>query len=244
VVFTRAAAPDSISARARTPNLAYSVAMSLPHPIPSPSFDGAFRERFAELVRWRRDVRRFRRDPLPPGALERLIGLAARAPSVGYSQPCRWVRVIGAERRAEIAADFARCNAEALAGYAGERAKAYASLKLAGLDEAPEHLAVFCDEATPAGHGLGRATMPETLAYSVVMAIHTLWLAARGEDIGIGWVSILSPETVKTVLAPPDGWRFIAYLCIGYPSDENPTPELARRGWETPDARATSILER
>jgi 5,6-dimethylbenzimidazole synthase len=218
--------------------------MSLPHPLPSPTFDDAFRTRFVELVRWRRDVRHFRRDGLPPDALERLIRLAARAPSVGFSQPCRWIRVASAERRAAIAADFASCNADALAGYSGERAKQYASLKLAGLDEAPEHLAVFCDEGAPAGHGLGRSTMPETLAYSVVMAIHTLWLAARGEGIGLGWVSILSPETVKAVLAPPDGWRFIAYLCVGYPADENPAPELARRGWETPDPRATAILDR
>jgi 5,6-dimethylbenzimidazole synthase len=218
--------------------------MSFPHSIPPPTFDVAFRARFAELVRWRRDVRHFRRDPLPRGSLERLIGLAARAPSVGFSQPCRWIRVSSAARRADIIADFARCNAEALAGYAGERAKLYAGLKLAGLEEAPEHLAVFCDEAAPAGHGLGRSTMPETLAYSVVMAVHTLWLAARSEGIGLGWVSILSPEAVKAVLASPDGWRFVAYLCVGYPAEETPSPELARRGWEVPDARATTILDR
>jgi 5,6-dimethylbenzimidazole synthase len=200
--------------------------MSLPHPTPPPTFDAAFRERFAELVRWRRDVRRFRREPLPAGALERLIGLAARAPSVGFSQPCRWIRVVDAARRAAIAADFARCNADALAGYGGERARLYASLKLSGFDEAPEHLAVFCDEETPAGHGLGRATMPETLAYSAVMAVHTLWLAARAEGIGLGWVSILSPNAVSTTLEPPAGWRFIAYLCIGYPASENSMPEL------------------
>lgn len=218
--------------------------MSVPHPLPSPAFDAAFGERFAELVRWRRDVRRFRREPLPVGTLERLIGLAARAPSVGFSQPCRWMRIESPERRDAIAQDFARCNAEALAGYAGERAKLYASLKLAGLDEAPEHVAVFCDDTAPAGHGLGRATMPETLAYSVVMAIHTLWLAARCEGIGLGWISILSPDRVSAALAPPSGWRFVAYLCIGRPAEENPTPELARRGWETPDPRATDILVR
>lgn len=224
--------------------MAYSVPMSVPHSIPMPTFDGAFRDRLAELIRWRRDVRRFRREPLQAGTLERHIGLAARAPSVGFSQPCRWMRVTSPERRAAIAADFARCNADALAGYAGGRAQLYASLKLAGLDEAPEHLAVFCDEAAPAGHGLGRATMPETLAYSVVMAIHTLWLAARADGIGLGWISILSPEAVSAALEPPAGWRFIAYLCIGYPAEENPTPELARRGWEEPDPRATDILDR
>jgi 5,6-dimethylbenzimidazole synthase len=219
-------------------------AMPMPDPLPSPMFDGAFRERFVELVRWRRDVRSFRRDPLPAGALERLIGLAARAPSVGFSQPWRWIRVASGARRTAIAGDFARCNVEALAGYGGEKAQLYARLKLAGLDQAPEHLAVFCDEAAPAGHGLGRATMPETLAYSAVMAIHTLWLAARAEGVGLGWVSILSPAAVSSALEPPEGWRFIAYLCIGYPSEDNPIPELARRGWENPDPRATAILDR
>jgi 5,6-dimethylbenzimidazole synthase len=224
--------------------LGYGNCMSAPHPIPSPTFDESFRERFAELVRWRRDVRRFRREPLPAGTLERLIGLAARAPSVGFSQPCRWIRVVSPPRRTAIVEDFARCNADALAGYSGERAKLYATLKLAGLDEAPEHLAVFCDDVAPAGHGLGRATMPETLAYSVVMAIHTLWLAARAEGVGLGWVSILSPDAVSSTLEPPAGWRFIAYLCIGYPATENPTPELARQGWEEPDPRATAIIDR
>jgi len=214
------------------------------HRFPAPSFDTSFQERFADLVRWRRDVRHFRREPLPEGALQRLIALAARAPSVGFSQPCRWVRVASAERRAAIAADFARCNADALAGYSGERARLYANLKLAGLDEAPEHVAVFCDEAAPAGHGLGRATMPETLAYSAVMAIHTLWLAARSEGIGLGWVSILSPDETSRTLDVPDGCRFIAYLCLGYPAEENPVPELARRGWESPDPRASALLDR
>jgi 5,6-dimethylbenzimidazole synthase len=215
-----------------------------PRLFPAPIFDACFRERFDELVRWRRDVRHFRRDSLPAGELEKLIALAARAPSVGFSQPCRWVRVGSPERRAKVAANFARCNAAALGCYGGERARLYANIKLAGLDQAPEHLAVFCDGAVPAGHGLGRATMPETLAYSVVMAIHTLWLAARAEGIGLGWVSILEPKEVARALDAPGGWRFVAYLCLGYPVEESPTPELARRGWESPDDRAAALLER
>jgi 5,6-dimethylbenzimidazole synthase len=206
----------------------------------APRFDAPFRDRLAQLIRWRRDVRRFRRDPLPAGMLERLIALATRAPSVGYSQPWRWVRVVSPERRAAVSESFARCNADALGGYRGERARLYASLKLSGMDEAPEHLAVFSEE-DPAGHGLGRATMPETLAYSAVMAIHTLWLAARAEGIGLGWVSILEPETIVHALETPPTWRFIAYLCLGYPLEDNSAPELARRGWEHADPRATTI---
>ncbi|MGE5537279.1 MAG: 5,6-dimethylbenzimidazole synthase [Gemmatimonas sp.] len=218
--------------------------MVAPRLTPAPNFDDAFRARLAELIRWRRDVRRFRRDPLPDGTLDRLVELAIRAPSVGYSQPWRWVRVVSPDVRSAVADNFSHANADALQGYRGERAKLYASLKLAGLDEAPEHLAVFAEEDEPAGHGLGRATMPETLAYSVVMAIHTVWLAARAEGIGLGWISILDPDRLGHVLDVPSSWRFIAYLCIGYPAEETSVPELARSGWERADSRATTIHRR
>jgi 5,6-dimethylbenzimidazole synthase len=138
-----------------------------------PRFDASFRERFAELVRWRRDVRRFRPDPVPAELIERLLSLATYAPSVGFSQPWRFVLVESPERRTAISADFERANRAALDGYDGERRAAYARLKLAGLSRAPVHLAVCADEATVTGHGLGRQTMPETLRYSVVAAVQT-----------------------------------------------------------------------
>ena len=163
---------------------------------PAPAFDEGFRERLRALLRWRRDVRRFRRDPLPSDAVERLIEIACLAPSVGLSQPWRFVLVDEPGRRAAIRADFAAANAAALAAQAPERAARYARLKLAGLDEAPCHLAVFADPDTEQGHGLGRRTMPEMIEYSAVAAVHTLWLAARAEGIGMGWVSILDPRAV------------------------------------------------
>jgi 5,6-dimethylbenzimidazole synthase len=209
-----------------------------------PDFDATFRERLAELLAWRRDVRRFRRDPLPEGAVERLIGLAALAPSVGLSQPWRFAIVEDLGRRAAIRAEFERCNADALAAYAGERAKRYATLKLAGLDEAPVQLAVFANRETKQGHGLGRRTMPEMIEYSTVMAIHTLWLAARAEGIGVGWVSILEPARVSELLDVPAGWRFIAYLCVGYPQAENAVPELERAGWEARHAPTDFVVKR
>ena len=195
-------------------------------------FDADFRDKLRELIVWRRDVRRFRRDPLPEGAVERLIELAALAPSVGLSQPWRFVLVEDQARRAAVRANFERSNADALAAYAGERAQRYASLKLAGLDEAPVHLAVFADRGTAQGHGLGRRTMPEMAEYSAVMAIHTLWLVARAEGLGLGWVSILDPaETTRAVDVPPD-WIFLGYFCLGYPQSEATVPELERAGWE------------
>lgn len=139
----------------------------------APEFGADFRARFADLVAWRRDVRRFRPDPVPEEALRESLALACLSPSVGNSQPWRFVRVSNPERRAAVAASFTRCNDAAAASYDDARASAYRSLKLAGLREAPVHLAVFCDEATGAGHGLGRATMPEMLRYSAVTAVHT-----------------------------------------------------------------------
>ncbi len=196
-----------------------------------PVFDADFAERFAALLTWRRDVRRFRREPLPDGAIAALLAQAELSPSVGYSQPWRWQRVPEGPARAAIRASFLRCNARALSSYEGERARLYASLKLEGLDEAPEQFAVFCDHGTRQGHGLGRETMPEMLDYSVVAAITQFWLAARVAGIGVGWVSILEPDVVCEALAAPPEWKLIAYLCIGYPEEQHDAPDLVRAGW-------------
>jgi 5,6-dimethylbenzimidazole synthase len=197
-----------------------------------PAFDDDFRARLRELFAWRRDVRRFRTDPLPADALRDLIAAACLAPSVGLSQPWRFVVVESPDRRAAIVEDFDRCNREALAAYAPDRAALYARLKLAGLKEAPCQLAIFADEATAFGHGLGRRTMPEMLRYSVVTAIANLWLAARAAGIGMGWVSILDPARVGDILDVPSAWRLIGYFCLGYPERESETPELETEGWE------------
>jgi len=197
-----------------------------------PRFDADFKDHFAELVRWRRDVRRFRSDRVAPELIERLLALAAHAPSVGFSQPWRFVLVESSERRAAISANFKRANQAALDGYGDERRANYARLKLEGLTQAPVHLAVCADEATSAGHGLGRQTMPETLRYSVVAAVQIFWLAARTEGLGVGWVSILDPEEACRSLDLPRGWSLIAYLCVGWPEAEHDDPELERHGWQ------------
>ena len=197
-----------------------------------PRFDKAFKAQFAELVRWRRDVRRFRSDPVAADLIARLLALAVCAPSVGLSQPWRFVLVETPQRRRAIAENFAKANQAALAGYAGEQQARYAKLKLEGLAQAPVHLSVCADEATSAGHGLGSRTMPETIRYSVVAAIQTLWLAARAEGLGVGWVSILDPGAVHDTLDLPPDWTLIAYLCIGWPEEEHDDPELERHGWQ------------
>ena len=197
-----------------------------------PRFDAAFRRQLEQLYRWRRDVRRFRTEPLEAGLLDRLIELALLSPSVGNSQPWRFVKVDNTRRRAAVRDSFETCNRSALAAYEGERAALYARLKLAGLDRAPVHLAVFVDAATGLGARLGRQTMPETLTWSVVGAVHGLWLAARAHGVGVGWVSILDPLGVREILAVPATWSLVAYLCLGWPEEEHLDPELERAGWQ------------
>lgn len=198
----------------------------------APAFDATFRARLHDLFCWRRDVRRFRTDPLPSGMLERLIEIACKGPSVGLSQPWRFVVVDDPVRRQGVIDNFERCNGEARDAYGDELSARYAALKLAGLREAPCHLAVFADRSTTTGHGLGRRTMPEMADYSVVTAIFSMWLAARAEGVGMGWVSILDPAMIVTLLDVPPDWRLIGYFCLGYPQEADDSPELERAGWE------------
>ncbi|MEO9327740.1 5,6-dimethylbenzimidazole synthase [Gordonia aurantiaca] len=201
-----------------------------------PTDDGTFGDSFVaeldRLFRWRRDVRRFDTRPLEPHLLPEILEAAELSPSVGNSQPWRWVEVQTTAAREVVRDSFIRCNSQALDGYSGARAQLYSSLKLAGLDDAPVHLAVFCEPEPAQGHGLGRMTIPETLEYSVVAAITTMWLAARARGVGVGWVSILDPDEVTAVLGVPPRWKLVAYLCIGYPERESDVPELERVGWQ------------
>lgn len=197
------------------------------------------------LLRWRRDVRHFAARAVAEEDIRELLTCASLAPSVGHAQPWRFVRLRSAGVRAALAAHVDAQNADAAQRYAGHaRYDAYAALKLHGLREAPELLAVFCDERPRAGHGLGIATMPEMLRYSCVTAVHTLWLAARLRGIGVGWVSILDPQAVAAMLDVPPQWSLIALLCIGYPDRETAIPELQARGWQGREPLADRVFER
>jgi 5,6-dimethylbenzimidazole synthase len=160
------------------------------------------------------------------------------------SQPWRFVLVNDSSRRAEVRRNFATCNAEALADRTPERAAQYARLKLAGLDDAPCHIAVFADRETTQGHGLGRYTMSEMIEYSAVAAVHTLWLAARAEGIGMGWVSILDPQTITAILDVPANWKLIGYFCLGFPEADDDVPVLQRFRWEERRRAASFLLRR
>jgi 5,6-dimethylbenzimidazole synthase len=185
------------------------------------------------VIAERRDVRRgFLAQPLPEELLHKLLAAAHRAPSVGLMQPWRFIVIRDPSVRQEVHKLFTEANDRACAQYRDDRKDLYASMKLAGLREAPQHLCIVCDPASTQGHGLGRQTMPETAHYSAVCAVQNLWLAARAEGIGVGWVSILDPEALRATLHIPEHMALIAYLCIGYVDSFGEGPELERLGWE------------
>lgn len=196
-------------------------------------FDHEDGEALRRLLTWRRDVRHFLTDPVDEVRLARLREAMDRAPSVGNARPWRVIRVEDADLREAVRADFARCNAEAAAAYEETRRAAYLRLKLAGLEAAPIQLAVFTDTDPSEGHGLGRRTMPQTLHQSTAMAIHTLWLAARAQNLGLGMVSVLDPQAMERLFATPPQWEFAAYLCIGHAVFDDDTPLLQRAGWQS-----------
>jgi 5,6-dimethylbenzimidazole synthase len=196
------------------------------------TFGPAYEAALRDILRWRRDERHFKRDLVDPEILARVEAAVDMTPSVGNSRPWRMVRVQSAARRAGIAAQFEAENLLAAARYEDERQQAYLALKLAGLREAPVHLAVFTERDPHEGGGLGRQTMPEMLAYSTVVAVHTYWLAATANNLGVGWVSILDPAKVSALLDVPADWQLTAYLCVGYAIEAHDTPELHRVGWQ------------
>lgn len=204
-------------------------------------FNPDFQTGLIDLMRWRRDVRRFRTDPVDEALLRQCLDTFLLAPSVGLSEPWRVIRVESDAARAAALDNFTTANTQALAGYDGERAQLYSRMKLSGMQEAPVQLAVFCDEATDKGAGLGALTMPEMRRYSVVSAITQFWLFARAQGLGVGWVSILDPDRLARDLDVPADWALVAYLCVGWPEAISDTPELERAGWE--DRRATLPLE-
>jgi 5,6-dimethylbenzimidazole synthase len=212
--------------------------------MPVPRFDDRDLAAFDALLRWRRDVRHFLPDPVDPALVLALLEQACLAPSVGHAQPWRFVLVESPPLRAAVQADFERCRAEAEAGIPLAKRGAYGRAKLEGFQQAPVHLAVFTDAGTARGHGLGRHSMPESLHYSTVMAIHSFWLAARLRGLGVGWVSILDPAAMESLLAVPQDWRFSAYLCVGHPAFQAEQPELEALGWEQREAAQHFIHRR
>jgi len=184
-------------------------------------------------IRDRRDVRSgFLPEPLSDQVLSRLLEAAHHAPSVGLMQPWRFILIRAMETRKAVHDIFLRSNQAALDTYEGDRAKKYASLTIEGILEAPQNLCIICNPECERGHRLGRLSMPETALYSAVCAAQNLWLAARAEGIGVGWVSILDKKALHEVLHIPENIVPVAYLCLGYVDHFAAKPDLERAGWE------------
>lgn len=179
----------------------------------------------------RRDCRRFLPDPLPEDLIGRLLTAAHHAPSVGFMQPWNFILVRSLEVRGRIKGAFERANAAAAEKFPGERGDQYRALKLEGILEAPLNLCITCDRTRHGPVVLGRTIQPDMDLYSTVCAVQNLWLAARAEGVGVGWVSILDPADLHEILAIPEKVVPVAYLCLGRVPEFPPEPELQRKGW-------------
>lgn len=196
-------------------------------------FSMAEREAVYRVIRDRRDVRHFRPDPVPPDVLRRVLAAAHHAPSVGFMQPWNFILVGSAEVRQRVKASFEERNRAELAKVpTPERQDLYRGLKLEGILEAPLNIAVTCDRRRDAPFVLGRAPRAETDLFSTCLAVQNLWLAARAEEVGVGWVSILDWAATAETLGLPEGVQLVAYLCVGYPVEFRPRPLLEEVGWK------------
>jgi 5,6-dimethylbenzimidazole synthase len=197
------------------------------------SFSETEREAIRKVMRDRRDIRRFRPTPVPDDVLRRILEMAHLAPSVGFMQPWNFIVIAAAEVRRQVKAVFEEVNARELAGIADPaRRELYARLTLEGILEAPLNLAVTCDTRRDAPFVLGRAPTPQTDLFSTCLAIQNLWLAARAEGVGVGWVSILDRPAIEELLRLPPGVQLVAYLCVGYPVEFRSRPMLEEVGWK------------
>jgi 5,6-dimethylbenzimidazole synthase len=182
-------------------------------------------------IRERRDIRRFRPDPLPAATLARMLEAAHHAPSVGFMQPWDFILIRDPATRKLVHDAFRRANAEALERFTGERQQQYAALKLEGILESALNLCVTCDRARFGPVVLGRTCQPDMDLYSTVCAVQNLWLAGRAEGVGLGWVSILHADELARILCLPAQVVPVAYLCLGYVDEFPPAPELQTAGW-------------
>jgi 5,6-dimethylbenzimidazole synthase len=209
--------------------------MSRPPDIPIPG-NGQFsdHERAAvySVIFERRDVRRnFLRKPIADDVLAKILTAAHHAGSVGFMQPWDFVVIRQRATKQAVKQLFQKTNAQAAMRYEGARAGLYRSLKLEGIEEAPVNIGVTCSRQRGGHHVLGRSTVRDTDLYSTCCAIQNLWLAARAEGIGVGWVSIFDHAALKQVLGIPRPIKVLAYLCLGYVSDFATQPELETAGW-------------
>jgi len=209
--------------------------------LPSFAFAESWREGVYQAVYRRRDVRHFRPDPVPPDVLARVLDAAHHAPSVGFMQPWNFVIIADRATRQQVQALYERERLAAAQFFDEPRRSHYLSLKLAGILDAPLNLCVTCDPTRAGPTVLGRNSVPETDVYSTCCAVQNLWLAARAEGLGVGWVSILKLPQLRAILGIPPHVVPVAYLCLGYPKQFWEQPELERAGWRRRQPLASTI---
>ncbi|MCM2678605.1 5,6-dimethylbenzimidazole synthase [Echinimonas agarilytica] len=180
----------------------------------------------------RRDVRReFLPDAIPDDVLKRVLTAAHHAPSVGYMQPWDFVLVRSDQTKARIKSSYLQAHQQATEMFASDKKETYQKLKLEGIMEAPLGICVTCDRSRNGPVVIGTTAKPDMDLYSTVCAIQNLWLAARAENLGVGWVSILHDDVLYDTLNIPQDISIVAYLCVGYVSQFNDKPELEKLGW-------------
>lgn len=199
---------------------------------PARPFSNQERDAVYRAINERRDVRdQFLPAPIPDDVLLRLLQAAHNAPSVGFMQPWNFIVVRDAKKREQAWSVFSKANDEAAGMFSGERKATYQSLKLEGIRKAPINLIVTCDRSRGGKVVLGRTHNQQMDLYSTVCAVQNLWLAARAEGVGVGWVSIFNESDMRELFQIPDEIEIIAYLCIGYVDELYTEPELAAKGW-------------
>lgn len=191
----------------------------------------AVTEALAAVVAGRRDIRRYRPDAVPDELITAVLEAGHRAPSVGHSQPWRFIVITDPATRDRAAAMADRARVDQAAHLASERAARMLDLKLEGLREAPVGVVVACDRRTPAMGVLGRATFPDADLWSCATAIENMWLTARAHGLGMGWVTLFDPDELADLLGLPEGVVTLGWLCLGWPDERPPSPGLERAAW-------------
>jgi 5,6-dimethylbenzimidazole synthase len=195
------------------------------------AFSQADRDAVYRAILARRDCRSFLPDPLPAAVVKRILVAAHHAPSVGFMQPWNFILIRSIEIRERIKRAFDRADLEAARLFPVERRSLYQSLKLEGILESPLNICVTCDRTRNGPVVLGTTAQADMDLYSTVCAVQNLWLAARAEGVGVGWVSIIKIDDLRSILGVPDHVVPVAYLCVGRVAEFAPIPELERLGW-------------
>src|SRR5579864_2770330 len=212
--------------------------VSPPSPLAPPTsecverFSEEARRAVYEVIALRRDIREFRPDEeIDEESLSRILAAAHLAPSVGFSQPWRFILIRDGETRGRIRASFLRCREAESARFPPKRREQYLSYRLEGIIEAPLNVCVVVDLRSRGEAILGTTAQPEAVRASACCAVQNLWLAARAEGVGVGWVSIVEPAVLRDELALPPGVEPVAYLCVGVPRAFRARPMLEEAGW-------------